>query len=191
MNKLHWSIHKHIHCIGEGLRYLIGSKERIDFEAANKLVLVEARHPDTGGRDRDHPDASCSCQISIFTQSSLTFCKEFVKFPRLLCHGRGVMCLTDAPDCSLSLSADHSAVSVPRFSASYSRYWWSLVSPMLSLISPHSVKSIPSSLQSPTRRSQEEWRSHIFLASPFHCIQFTLSKGHWLNTQTPPSVSLT
>lgn len=103
MNKLHWSIHKYIHSIEDGLRYLIGSKERIDFEAANKLVLVEARHPDARGRDRDHPDASCSCQISIFTQSSLTFCKEFVKFPRLLCHGRGVMCMTDAPDCSLSL----------------------------------------------------------------------------------------
>ena len=90
MNKLHWSIHKYIHSIEDGLRYLIGSKERIDFEAANELVLVEARHPDAGGRDRDHPDASC--QISIFTQSSLTFCKEFVEFPRLLCHEAEASC---------------------------------------------------------------------------------------------------
>ena len=63
------SIYKYLLCTGARLRYLIRSEKRISFEAADELVLVEARHPDAGGRYRYHPDApALTCQISIFTQ---------------------------------------------------------------------------------------------------------------------------
>ena len=66
------SIHKYFHCTGARLRYLIRSKKRINFEAADELVLVEARHPDAGGRDGNHPDTRHLSDFNIYTIADMS-----------------------------------------------------------------------------------------------------------------------
>ena len=66
------SIYKYLLCTGARSRYLIRSEKRINFEAADELVLVEARHPDAGGRDRDHPDAPHLSDFNIYTIADMS-----------------------------------------------------------------------------------------------------------------------
>ena len=71
--------------IGALSRYLIGSKKRIDFEAAHKLVLVEARHPGAGGRHRGHPDAFALVRFQYLHNHITGILKGICKFPPASC----------------------------------------------------------------------------------------------------------
>ena len=66
------SIYKYLLCTGARLRYLIRSEKRINFEAADELVFVEASHHDAGGRDRDHPNAPHLSDFNIYTTADMS-----------------------------------------------------------------------------------------------------------------------